>query len=73
MDFGLPLVSIGISALILCPDPAGLYARVWYHWGEQIEEADDMDDALLAPVRFEVTALGLYGFNLRVSMAGGRV
>ena len=37
---------------------------------EQIETADDVDEALLAQLRSEVAALGLYGFNLPESIGG---
>jgi acyl-CoA dehydrogenase len=37
---------------------------------EQIETADDVDESLLAQLRSEVAALGLYGFNLPESIGG---
>ncbi|AMB88054.1 acyl-CoA dehydrogenase [Pseudomonas agarici] len=37
---------------------------------EAIEIADDVDEALLAQLRSEVAALGLYGFNLPESIGG---
>ncbi|WP_329606801.1 acyl-CoA dehydrogenase family protein [Paraburkholderia polaris] len=37
---------------------------------DQIEAADDVDEALLAQLRSEVAALGLYGFNLPESIGG---